>query len=142
MGQWRVSADIPATVHGPAAARRVVDAVMRGWRLEPISPDAQLVASELVSNAIQHAPGGDSVELELLRHADSLRISLADGSALKPIVAALDHSRRRGRGMRIVEALASRWGADHRPGGKRVWVDLPLPRLPDVTHPGRPTGGL
>jgi anti-sigma regulatory factor (Ser/Thr protein kinase) len=126
VGQWRVSADIPVTVHGPAAARHIVDAVMRGWRLEPISPDAQLVVSELVTTAVQHAPGRTSVELELVRHDDSLRISLAGGSSIKPIVQDLGHSRRRGRGMRIVEALTTRWGADDQLRGKRVWVDIPL----------------
>jgi hypothetical protein len=39
-------------------------------------------------------------------------------------VAELDADRPRGRGMRIISALADRWGADEYRDGKRVWVEL------------------
>jgi len=124
MGQWRAAADIPATVRGPAAARHLVLALLDGWQLGQLSSDAQLVVSELVSNAVEHAPGTDSFKLELLWHADRLRIALADGSSIRPVVAELDAERPRGRGMHIVAALADDWGADEHSGGKRVWVEL------------------
>jgi two-component sensor histidine kinase len=83
-----------------------------------------LVVSELVSNAVEHAPGSATYELEVVQIGSGVRISLADGSSIKPVVAELAHDRPRGRGMRIVEALTSSWGADDHDGGKRVWVEL------------------
>lgn len=83
--------------------------------------------SELIANAFlhtEHAEGGDIFELELLCRAEGLRISLADGSSIRPIIAALDHDRPSGRGLRIVRSLAEAWGAEDHLGGKRVWVEL------------------
>jgi hypothetical protein len=39
-------------------------------------------------------------------------------------VQVLSHERPRGRGMRMVEAIADRWGAEDHKGGKRVWFDM------------------
>lgn len=127
MGQWRAAADIPATQRGPATARHVVRGLLEGWHLGELAPDASLVVSELVSNAVEHAPSTHSFELELLCDADRLRITLADGSSIKPVIAALDNERPRGRGMRIVDELAADWGAEEFRDGKRVWVDLSVP---------------
>ncbi len=128
MGQWRATADIPATVRGPAAARHLVGTLLRGWQLEPLIDAAELVVSELVTNAILHAPGEDSHELELVAHAGRLRITVADGSAIRPmVVAELHPDQPHGRGLHIVEALATRWGVDDHHGGKRLWVELAVP---------------
>lgn len=124
MGQWRATADIPANSYGPATARRVVGTLLEGWQLADVAPDAMLVVSELVTNAVQHAPMTDSFELELLCHADRVRISLADGSSIKPVVRELNSERLRGRGMRLVSELTEAWGAEDLGSGKRVWVEL------------------
>ena len=131
MGQWRAQAEIPATVLAPRAARHTVAALLPGWQLEPLVDDALLVVSELVTNAVRHAPGQAGLELELVAHADRLRITVTDGSAIRPVVAHLQHTRPSGRGLHIVQALAARWGVDHLPDGKRVWAELATP------HPGR-----
>ena len=77
-----------------------------------------------MTNAVQHAPGADTYELELLRVEGGVRIYLADGASIKPMVRELDHRTPRGRGMRIVAAVAADWGSDEHHGGKRVWVEL------------------
>jgi two-component sensor histidine kinase len=82
--------------------------------------------NELVTNAYQHAPGTDSFELEITATDDHIRISLADGSAIRPVIADLDPSRPTGRGMRIVQAVAARWGAEDHHGGKRVWAEIAI----------------
>jgi anti-sigma regulatory factor (Ser/Thr protein kinase) len=127
MGQWRASADLPATLQGPSAARHAVATLLHGWQLQALIEDAELVVSELVTNAVQHAPGQDRVELELVAHADRLRITVADRSTLRPVVAEPHPGRPRGRGMRIVQTLATRWGVDDHDTGKSVWVELALP---------------
>jgi hypothetical protein len=49
---------------------------------------------------------------------------VAGGSTIRPIVQQLSHDQPRGRGMRMVEAIADRWGAEDHNDGKRVWFDL------------------
>lgn len=127
MGQWRAVVDIPATPQGPATARRVVDAVLPAWDYDDLRFDAELVVSELVTNAVMHAPGADTLELELIRRESGLRIALADGSAVRPIIKELSEEHTSGRGMVIVQAVASAWGSEEQPGGKRVWVDIDRP---------------
>lgn len=124
MSQWRAVIDVPASLHGPAAARQLVAALLPMWDLERLAADAQLIVTELITNAYQHAAGSDSFELEILGYPDRIRIALADGSAARPVIAELDRTRPSGRGMRIVAALAAAWGAEDHHGGKRVWVDL------------------
>lgn len=124
MAQWRASVDVPANSLGPAAARHVVVALLNAWGLPDLTDDAAVVVSELVTNAWRHAPGGDSFELEMMRRPAGVRISLADGSSIRPIIRELSDDAPSGRGMTIVEALVSNWGAEEHHGGKRVWVDL------------------
>jgi anti-sigma regulatory factor (Ser/Thr protein kinase) len=126
MSRWHASADIPATIRGPTVARGFVAALLNARGLEHLTYQAQLVISELVTNAYQHAPGTDSFELELSATDKHIRISLADGSAIRPTVAELNQDAPRGRGMRIVQNLASRWGADDHHGGKRVWAEIAI----------------
>lgn len=121
----RATADLPATPDGPGLARTIVADTLARWGLTELREDAVLITSELVTNAAQHAPGSDTFRLEVTRRAGGVRISLADGNALFPAVQQLDADRPSGRGMRIVESLAARWGTEkHHDGGKRVWVDL------------------
>jgi anti-sigma regulatory factor (Ser/Thr protein kinase) len=124
MGQWQAAIDVPAAVHGPASARRLVGVLLPMWGLAQYTEHAQLVISELVTNALQHAPGTDSFEFEVIGFPDRVRMSLADGSSIRPVIAELDNARPSGRGLRIVEALSARWGSDDHNGGKRVWVEL------------------
>lgn len=125
MGQQRATVDIPATLAGPQVARNLVRVLLIGWELPTAVDDAQLIVSELVANAVRHAPPADTLELELTATPEQIRISLADGSSIAPVAAALDATSASGRGIRIIAALAADWGADVHHGGKRVWVTLP-----------------
>ena len=82
----------------------------------------------MVANAYRHAPGTDSFELELVELGDGVRISLADGSSIRPIVRELADDAPSGRGLHIVEVLVDEWGAEDHHGGKRVWVRMDRPR--------------
>ena len=91
--------------------------------------DAEIIASELVTNAIQHASSVDpasKIGLTLMRVWDGEAISVVvtDSSPLPPIkrqmTAASDH----GRGLQIVEALSAHWGWNHEQGGKAVYAIL------------------
>lgn len=82
---------------------------------------AQLVLTELVTNACQHASGPYEVILRCL--PDRVRVEVADMSTVFP--------RAHHYGLRLVEALAVRWGVTARPAGKIVWVEL-LATVPSV----------
>ena len=85
---------------------------------------AQLLASELFSNALDHGEG--DITLRVRRLPGELRIDVADASPEPPRVRTVSVHDVRGRGLLILEALALRWGVDlfERGRGKSVWFVL------------------
>lgn len=86
--------------------------------------DAEIVASELVTNAIR--AGAMLILLELDTGSDALRVSVVDdapGEVAPRSPRTFDTS---GRGLHIVGAVADQWGVESLPDGKRVWADLPV----------------
>ncbi|GAA2031305.1 ATP-binding protein [Terrabacter terrae] len=107
-------------------ARKAIRPILESWNCtdEDWLRDAELVVSELVTNAIRH--GGGGLELALTMHERSVTVSVADGSAVIPVLA-LEPGAEGGWGLRIIEALSDAWGVDNQRGGKRVWVRLHEP---------------
>ncbi|MEV3875230.1 ATP-binding protein [Streptomyces sp. NPDC049906] len=62
----------------PGQVRRIVRAQLRHWGLEDLVEPAQLVVSELVTNAFQHARG-DEVGIRLGRSGRTVRIEVRTG---------------------------------------------------------------
>ena len=88
---------------------------------------AELLTSELVTNAIVHGRG--AVELSILLEGGRLHVCVEDANESIPIVCRVGTDREHGRGMAIVNTLATSWGVAPRPaGGKTVWFDLDLTR--------------
>lgn len=91
--------------------------------------EAETIASELVTNAIQHAGNADpdaKIGVTLLRVWDEEAISVVvtDSSPIPPIKRQTTTGSERGRGLQIVEALSVRWGWSHERGGKAVYAIL------------------
>jgi anti-sigma regulatory factor (Ser/Thr protein kinase) len=126
-GSWRAVFELPAGLQAPATARHLVSELLRGWGLAAITDDAVLAVSEIVANAVQHAPGSGSHLVEVVRGPDRVRVSVADDSPALPIMQPVETSRPHGRGLRIVATLGAAWGAELLEGGKRVWVEFPVP---------------
>ncbi|MEU6732291.1 ATP-binding SpoIIE family protein phosphatase [Streptomyces physcomitrii] len=131
----------PAVV---SEARRHTLATLADWGLEEASFTAELVVSELVTNAIRY--GEVPIRLRLIRDR-ALICEVSDASSTSP------HMRRArvfdegGRGLLLVAQLADRWGTRYTREGKIIWAELPLlpdaPLLPDLAEPGEaaePTG--
>ena len=81
-----------------------------------------LVASELVTNAVVHTRGPLRLRLELV--AGRLHLAVADVSP-RLLGLAADPDAEGGRGLLVVDQLASSWGVQHPPeGGKVIWCVL------------------
>jgi anti-sigma regulatory factor (Ser/Thr protein kinase) len=116
------SGHLPATPASVPQARRFVVGAVRGVLTGEALETARLLVSELVTNAVLHA--GSEACVEVTASADVVRVEVHDASAAMP-------RRRRprplqpgGRGLQLVAALSSRWGAEPTPGGKVVWFEL------------------
>jgi anti-sigma regulatory factor (Ser/Thr protein kinase) len=106
------------------AARNWVHAVMEEWEL-PEDELAILLVSEVVSNALLHAQTDVRVVLDL-RDDERLVVETWDQGPGRPEVRNPTAWEERGRGLRLVETLSSRWGWTFAPGAKCVWFELPL----------------
>ena len=81
-----------------------------------------LLTAEIVTNAILH--GRTALRLEAIEVPDGIRVSVTDGNANPPVVKNYGPSSPTGRGLRIVESMADRWGFDEVGSGKTVWFEL------------------
>ncbi len=96
--------------------------------IEPVRDDALLVASELVTNAVLHSGCTPNDELALVAKLipGGLEIAVTDpGRSDTTPTPRPSYVGPGGVGLRIVEALARRWGIERR-HGLRVWVELAL----------------
>jgi anti-sigma regulatory factor (Ser/Thr protein kinase) len=118
-----VSARFSATRDAPRTARHFMTDALEGWGYGgSFMEDAQLVVTELASNAVVHARSAFSVAAR--PEPFGLRISVHDASAVTPTVRQDDRMALSGRGLRLVEAIAADWGVDITPDGKVVWAEL------------------
>ncbi|MEU2775715.1 ATP-binding protein [Streptomyces sp. NPDC007162] len=90
------------------------------------SQDAQLVVSELVTNALRHAPGPAALALEVSPDADLLRITVSDSSPRPPELPAHDARRVGGHGLHLVNRLCGRLHTVAQATGKQVVAHLNL----------------
>jgi DNA-binding CsgD family transcriptional regulator/anti-anti-sigma regulatory factor len=110
-----------------AAARRFVRGTLQAWGLSrpdrELSEPALLLAGELVTNAAVHAQ--TAMRLRLGLSGEFLHIAVRDLDRRLPRVLPGDPQGEGGRGLRLVEQVATAWGAQHHPGGgKVVWCTL------------------
>jgi anti-sigma regulatory factor (Ser/Thr protein kinase) len=124
MSTLDASFDLPPLAASVPTARHVVVELLRSWQVPHDLDDAALLVTELVSNVIDHVGGEATLTVELTSSEDWLRIAVVDGSAIRPVVQELSHDRPRGRGLRMLQIIASRWGSDAHGDGKRVWFEL------------------
>lgn len=86
-----------------------------------------LLVSELASNALEHTSTseGGQFRVTICRNATSLLIGVSDnGSAKAPEPGLLDPRSEAGRGLRLVESIAERWGYCGGEHGRTVWFTL------------------
>jgi pimeloyl-ACP methyl ester carboxylesterase/anti-sigma regulatory factor (Ser/Thr protein kinase) len=103
-------------------ARKTVSDQLWAWGLSGLVDDAEIITSELVTNAIEHGSG--VVELRVAALPHRVRISVIDASPEAPVIATDRGLQVGGRGLALVDRLAADWGHDVGPDGKEVWAEL------------------
>jgi anti-sigma regulatory factor (Ser/Thr protein kinase) len=104
-------------------ARRFVRSTLQSWERDGLIETAVLVVSELATNAVLHARSAFTVTVVLDEHG-SLRIEVLDGSPKLPMRRPTSRGATTGRGLAIVQGLATDWGSEPVETGKRIWVQL------------------
>ncbi|MCN9241879.1 SpoIIE family protein phosphatase [Streptomyces sp. RY43-2] len=120
VAEWDVPLD-PAAV-GDARAR--VIRTLEDWGLAELAVTTELIASELVTNAIRYASG--PVRLRLLRNG-RLTCEVGDASSTSPRLRHARSTDEGGRGLFLVAQLSHRWGTRHTSGGKIIWTEQEIP---------------
>ncbi|GAA0638298.1 ATP-binding protein [Streptomyces thermocarboxydovorans] len=107
-----------------ADTRRMLTAVLTGWGLRELREDTHLVATELVTNAVQHGCG-DVIRVNVARTGmRRVRVSVTDRSRRQPHLQQVDLLEESGRGLALVQAVASSVGVIPLPWGKSVWAEV------------------
>lgn len=90
-------------------------------------PVLMLLSSELITNAVLHGPRLGMIAVRVRRAGGRCRVEVDDASPDPPRLRGSDPPSTGGRGLILVEALATRWGWDARGAeGKTVWFDIEL----------------
>jgi anti-sigma regulatory factor (Ser/Thr protein kinase) len=136
---WPLRSHLELAAHPGAVpdARHHTRRVLAGWDLGALGEAAELIVSELVTNAIRacQAPGTHrQVQLRLASDRARLLIEVQDCSPQRPVPAGATDDDESRRGLCLVEAVSAAWGwyPDPASGGKVVWALLP------ATADGRP----
>jgi anti-sigma regulatory factor (Ser/Thr protein kinase) len=114
-----------------AEARDFTRTTLRGWGMGPLTDNAAIIVSELISNALRYGVRGPRgrtlsahpVWLGLLRRGDLVLCAVSDPGTDIPVVREPDYFAESGRGLHVIDTLSDSWGwttPDH--VGKAVWA--------------------
>ncbi|MCT4353099.1 SpoIIE family protein phosphatase [Streptomyces sp. Je 1-79] len=119
IAEWDVPGD-PADV---SRIRNAGAAQLATWGLDGIAFTAELILSELITNAIRY--GAEPIKVRLLRDR-RLICEIFDGSSTAPHLRYAATTDEGGRGLFLVAQFAERWGTRYTERGKVIWAELPL----------------
>ena len=126
-----IGARLPASLTSPARAREAVRHALAAWGVACLADEAELLASELIANAVEHADG-QPVDLFLRGYTTpagrrGIACEVTDTSPVLPRTHHASAGSERGRGLAIVAALATASGIAVGPDGKTAWFTLTAP---------------
>jgi hypothetical protein len=121
----------PPAPHSVGRARQFLVRHLDAWGLPQLTDNAQLIVSELVTNAVTHAhpPYGHLISTRFERLESGVRIEVHDSNDNKPERRDASAEEESGRGLGLVDALTGgHWGVSDRNGpGKMVWAVCAAP---------------
>jgi two-component sensor histidine kinase len=112
---------LPNGPYAPGRAREFI----RGnsaFLTETSRDSAVLMVSELVTNAVLH--GRQPIVLTVERVRTGVQVSVADDHPDGPVLRPPSCTAVAGRGLQVIDALASSWGVRRRPIGKSIWIRI------------------
>lgn len=116
-----VEVELPPDLTAARAARATARRVLPRWRLGALLDPVLLVVSELVGNAVRH--GRPPVDMRLRKAGRGVRVAVHDEASTAPAMQAAGSDAESGRGMLLVDAVASESGVEQIEGdGKVVWA--------------------
>ncbi|MFC9848757.1 SpoIIE family protein phosphatase [Streptomyces sp. NPDC060223] len=121
VGDWT----LPREPRSVGRAREYARTQLVSWGLEPLVDTAELLVSELVTNALRYGEGEIRLRLLLDR---TLVCEVWDAGLVQPRRRRARDTDEGGRGLQLVGLLSAGWGSRRTPRGKTVWFELPLPR--------------
>lgn len=113
-------------------ARRFVASALADAPVD-LRDDAELVATELVTNALLH--GTPPVSMRVHWHDGVVRIEVQDANRLAPVRMRPSNGGMTGRGLGLVAALSRAWGSQPIDAGKVVWAELAAGSQPTADDP-------
>lgn len=116
---------VPPGPEGVRAARRLTSATLRTLPAG-VTSDAELVVTELVTNAVLH--GSPPISLKVRGARGRVRVEVSDCGHTLPLRTQKNIESMTGRGLAVVESLSSAWGIEPADSGKLVWAELGRPR--------------
>jgi anti-sigma regulatory factor (Ser/Thr protein kinase) len=133
-GDWPVSSrlDLRALPTAVPCARLHVRSRLHEWGLRPLAESAEVVTSELVTNAVSAAAGLPEplVRLRIAADPRHVLVEVWDASPQRPVRRPPEPAKlteEGGRGLLLVAVLSSDWGSYPSPPGKVVWATVPVP---------------
>ena len=120
---WAVSStyELPSQASSAGLARRLARGAMGGCS-EPLVETAELLITELVANAVRHAGSPPVMRIDV--DSGTIRVAVYDTSDSAPSVRHSGPEDEGGRGLLLVESLASSWGWTRTTDGKSIWFTL------------------
>ncbi|MET8963444.1 SpoIIE family protein phosphatase [Streptomyces sp. NPDC004074] len=115
---------VPSQPSRIAAIRKEVVGRLAAWGLSEALFTAELVVSELVTNAVRY--GEQPIRLRLIHDTATLICEVSDGSHTAPHLRRARTYDEGGRGLLLVAQLTQRWGSRHTAEGKTIWAELNL----------------
>ncbi|WP_329342203.1 SpoIIE family protein phosphatase [Streptomyces sp. NBC_00663] len=118
----------PGDPEALAEARHMIRAAVRAWGSGDRADEIELVADEMITNALMHTEGSAIVTLRVLAGPERrLRVEVEDSSSALPRRREAGESGVSGRGLLLVDLLTDVWGVEARGGGKCVWCEFVVP---------------
>ena len=114
--------EFDASLSSPRRTRVFVGSTARGWGLGDVGVLAELLVSEVVTNAVEHGSSGGAVEIIAL--PTGLRVEVTDQSLGLPELRNPSATEPTGRGLSIVDQLSRWWGVERATDGKKVWFEV------------------
>lgn len=121
--EHRAATQLPPARQSASVARRFVSDTLRRWQFDSAVDAVELLTSELVTNAVVHA--GTEVQIVLEAHDNLVHVEVRDLNRRQPVVRITPYDDlQTGRGLTLLDSVASAWGVASLDRGKAVWFEI------------------